>query len=119
MTNMNFLSKLLLVLPPLSHALGDDVLDGPQINYTDSFYTGSSIEYRDTSTTQGGGCQCSFPYNLGLVPITPDSSNGGWAMSPNEQCSCSSWCPYACPTGFQSTQWDTEPGASRVVSITP
>ncbi|KAJ2337526.1 hypothetical protein GGI00_000170 [Coemansia sp. RSA 2681] len=33
-------------------------------------------------------------------------SNGGWAMSPNQQCKANSWCPYACLPGYYSAQWD-------------
>ncbi|KAJ2720838.1 hypothetical protein GGI07_004360 [Coemansia sp. Benny D115] len=51
-----------------------------------------------------------FPWNYGnsdnVVPITPGSSNGGWAMSPDQQCRPNSWCPYACAPGFYSAQWD-------------
>ncbi|KAJ2386643.1 hypothetical protein GGI05_004320, partial [Coemansia sp. RSA 2603] len=51
-----------------------------------------------------------FPWNYGnsdnVVPITPSSSNGGWAMSPNQQCMPNSWCPYACASGYYSAQWD-------------
>ncbi|KAJ2370299.1 hypothetical protein H4S02_005153 [Coemansia sp. RSA 2611] len=51
-----------------------------------------------------------FPWNYNnadkVVPITPQSSNGGWAMSPNQQCMPNSWCPYACAPGYYSAQWD-------------
>ena len=63
------------------------------------------------------GCQCDFPQDQGLVPITPHMSNAGWAMSPDQQCSCGGWCPFACPAGFQAEQWDTSPNLHRMVSL--
>ncbi|KAJ1852174.1 hypothetical protein LPJ76_005640 [Coemansia sp. RSA 638] len=51
-----------------------------------------------------------FPWNYNnadhVVPITPMSQNGGWAMSPNQMCKPNSWCPYACAPGYYSAQWD-------------
>ncbi|KAJ2549932.1 hypothetical protein EV175_004255 [Coemansia sp. RSA 1933] len=51
-----------------------------------------------------------FPWNYNnadrVVPITPSSDNGGWAMSPNQMCTPGSWCPYACESGYYSAQWD-------------
>ncbi|KAK9455477.1 hypothetical protein V1511DRAFT_497847 [Dipodascopsis uninucleata] len=49
---------------------------------------------------------CAFPSDDGLVSVTPGSSNGGWAMSPDQSCTAGSWCPYACPPGQVSLQWD-------------
>lgn len=49
--------------------------------------------------------QCAFPEEAGLVPV-PGSSNGGWAMSPDECCEPGGYCPYACPPGQISMQWD-------------
>lgn len=54
----------------------------------------------------GSGATCSFPSDLGLVAVTPSSGNGGWAMSPDQSCSAGSYCPYACPAGQVSMQWD-------------
>ncbi|KAI9830831.1 MAG: hypothetical protein M1819_005356 [Sarea resinae] len=50
--------------------------------------------------------QCQFPYNEGLVAVTPGSSNAGWAMSPDQPCKPGNYCPYACPSGQLSAQWD-------------
>ncbi|OAP56553.1 hypothetical protein AYL99_09732 [Fonsecaea erecta] len=50
--------------------------------------------------------QCAFPTDAGLVPVSPGDENGGWAMSPNQQCTPGSYCPYACPAGQVSMQWD-------------
>lgn len=51
-----------------------------------------------------------FPWNYGnkdkVVPITPQSENGGWAISPNQMCRPNTWCPYACEPGYYSAQWD-------------
>ncbi|KUJ16709.1 uncharacterized protein LY89DRAFT_63125 [Mollisia scopiformis] len=48
---------------------------------------------------------CPFPSNAGLVAVTPGSSNGGWAMSPDQPCGLNSYCPYACPPGQVMAQW--------------
>lgn len=50
--------------------------------------------------------QCQFPTNVGLVPVTPNAQNAGWAMSPNQPCLPGNYCPYACPPGQVSMQWD-------------
>ena len=50
--------------------------------------------------------QCAFPTDAGLVAVTPGSQNGGWAMSPNQLCTPGTYCPYACPPGQVSMQWD-------------
>ncbi|KAK9314171.1 hypothetical protein V1524DRAFT_398738 [Lipomyces starkeyi] len=49
---------------------------------------------------------CSFPSSDGLVEVTPGSTNGGWALSPDTACTAGSWCPYACPSGQLMAQWD-------------
>jgi hypothetical protein len=49
---------------------------------------------------------CSFPTDKGLVSVTPGSSNAGWAMSPDQQCTAGSYCQYACPPGKLAAQWD-------------
>ncbi|PWA00523.1 hypothetical protein BB558_003412 [Smittium angustum] len=57
---------------------------------------------------------CKFPWAAtnsdNVYPVTPDQSNGGWAMSPNQLCTKGSWCPYACKPGYYAAQWD--PSAS-------
>ena len=50
--------------------------------------------------------QCAFPYSDGLVPVTPGQQNAGWAMSPNQPCTPGNYCPYACPSGQVSMQWN-------------
>lgn len=50
--------------------------------------------------------QCAFPTGAGLIAVTPGSANGGWAMSPDQPCRPGSYCPYACPSGQVSVQWD-------------
>ncbi|KAK6459221.1 uncharacterized protein RJT20DRAFT_132364 [Scheffersomyces xylosifermentans] len=53
-----------------------------------------------------GGSTCSFPTDAGLIAVTPDSSNAGWAMSHDQSCTPGSYCPYACPPGQVMAQWD-------------
>lgn len=53
---------------------------------------------------RGGSCE--FPSDAGLVAVTPNSKNGGWALSPDQSCEPGSYCPYACPPGQVSMQWD-------------
>lgn len=60
----------------------------------------------ETATPEKRQAQCSFPYNAGLVPVTPGSQNAGWAMSPNQPCTPGNYCPYACPPGQVMMQWD-------------
>ncbi|PYI11851.1 hypothetical protein BO78DRAFT_425728 [Aspergillus sclerotiicarbonarius CBS 121057] len=55
---------------------------------------------------RGGSCQ--FPSGAGLIAVTPGELNGGWAMSPNQECKPGGYCPYACPAGQVSMQWDPE-----------
>lgn len=55
---------------------------------------------------RGGSCQ--FPSDAGLVAVTPDLLNGGWAMSPDQKCTPGNYCPYACPPGQVSMQWDPD-----------
>jgi hypothetical protein len=40
-----------------------------------------------------------FPTDAGLVAVTPDQENAGWAMSPNQPCLPGNYCPFACPSG--------------------
>ncbi|PYH28624.1 SUN domain-containing protein [Aspergillus neoniger CBS 115656] len=51
---------------------------------------------------------CQFPSGAGLISITPHEVNGGWAMSPDQECKPGGYCPYACPAGQVSMQWDPE-----------
>lgn len=65
----------------------------------------SLMELGDDLVEKRGG-QCQFPSNAGLVPVTPDAQNAGWAMSPDQPCKPGSYCPYACPPGKVGAQWD-------------
>jgi hypothetical protein len=49
---------------------------------------------------------CAFPTDAGLVAVTPNEQNAGWAMSPNQPCTPNSYCPYACPSGQVMAQWN-------------
>ncbi|KAJ5184361.1 hypothetical protein N7491_007771 [Penicillium cf. griseofulvum] len=62
-------------------------------------------EARDVALEKKSG-QCKFPTDAGLVAITPHKENAGWAMSPDEPCKPGNYCPYACPPGEVSMQWD-------------
>ena len=68
---------------------------------------GQSIELGVVDKEKRGG-QCQFPYDAGLVAVTPGSSNAGWAMSPDQPCTPGNYCPYACPSGQVMSQWDPE-----------
>ena len=58
------------------------------------------------SLKERGGGQCQFPSDAGLVAVAPDQQNAGWAMSPDQPCKPGNYCPYACPAGQVSMQWD-------------
>ncbi|KAJ2825803.1 hypothetical protein IWW50_002686 [Coemansia erecta] len=62
----------------------------------------------NTFNTPSGAVRFPWNYNNAdnVVPITPGSKNGGWAMSPDQMCTPNSWCPYACAPGYYSAQWD-------------
>jgi hypothetical protein len=49
---------------------------------------------------------CAFPYADGMVAVTPQFQNAGWAMSPDQPCTYGKYCPYACKPGFVMAQWD-------------
>ena len=66
--------------------------------------SGIALKSPDKRGRNGG--QCPFPYDAGLVAVTPDAQNAGWAMSPDQPCLPDSYCPYACPPGQVSMQWD-------------
>lgn len=52
--------------------------------------------------------ECAFPTNAGLVAVTPDQQNAGWAISPDRLCEPGNYCPYACPSGQLAMQWNPE-----------
>ncbi|KUL90385.1 hypothetical protein ZTR_02043 [Talaromyces verruculosus] len=66
-----------------------------------------SHNHSDDLLEKRGG-QCEFPTDAGLVAVTPGSSNAGWAMSPDQPCQPGNWCPYACPPGQVSMQWNPD-----------
>jgi hypothetical protein len=49
---------------------------------------------------------CKFPTDKGLVSVTPDKMNAGWALSPDQACTAGTWCPFACPPGEVMNQWN-------------
>ncbi|RYP30383.1 hypothetical protein DL767_006291 [Monosporascus sp. MG133] len=48
---------------------------------------------------------CPFPQDKGLVAVTPEAKNAGWAMAPDQECVEGTWCPIACPPGQVMNQW--------------
>ena len=82
------------------------------------------VENASSKDIEKRGWQCTFPTNAGLVPVTPGQQNAGWAMSPNQPCLPGNYCPYACPSGQVSMQWDpsvtsyTYPGSMVSTDLT-
>jgi Beta-glucosidase (SUN family) len=68
----------------------------------------SGIALRSPKSGNGKAGQCQFPNDAGLVAVTPQEQNAGWAMSPDQPCVPDSYCPYACPPGQVMMQWDPE-----------
>lgn len=68
------------------------------------------LKPRGRLTNRSG--QCAFPEDAGLVTVTPSQMNAGWAMSPDEECTAGSYCPFACPPGQVMNQW--KPGSTYV-----
>lgn len=60
---------------------------------------------REAGDVEKRGGTCAFPTDAGLVAITPSMKNGGWALSPDQECLTGSYCPYACPPGEVMAQW--------------
>ncbi|ORY62912.1 uncharacterized protein BCR38DRAFT_217305 [Pseudomassariella vexata] len=72
---------------------------------------GHTLTTRETDVVKDRSLEtCAFPSGKGLVAITPGSLNEGWALSPDQKCSCGSYCPYACPPGQVMAQW--KPGSN-------
>lgn len=69
-----------------------------------------SVRNSSPLVSRDGKKTCKFPTDKGLVAITPSGQNGGWAMSPDQQCDSGTWCPYACPSGQVMAQW--KPGTT-------
>lgn len=62
--------------------------------------------FDDDSSPVFGSTLCKFPTGVGLIAVTPDKLNAGWAMSPDQPCLPGKYCPYACPPGQVMAQWD-------------
>ena len=76
-----------------------------------SFVNGELRRHRhaihgDSHDLQKRSKQCQFPTDAGLVSVTPNEENAGWAMSPDQPCKPGMYCPYACPAGQVGLQWD-------------
>lgn len=68
---------------------------------------GNGIELR-VLEVEKRTAKCQFPTDAGLVAVTPNDANGGWAMSPDQCCDPGNYCPYACPPGQVMAQWDPD-----------
>lgn len=68
---------------------------------------GYGIELRELEVEKRTN-KCEFPKDAGLVPVSPNDANGGWAMSPDQCCEPGNYCPYACPPGQVMAQWDPD-----------
>lgn len=76
-------------------------------NHTHNEQDGEALELlkpRGRLVNRAG--QCAFPEGeAGLVTITPGSNNRGWALSPDQECTADSYCPFACEPGMVMNQW--------------
>ncbi|KAL1893375.1 hypothetical protein Cpir12675_004157 [Ceratocystis pirilliformis] len=54
-----------------------------------------------------GGTKCKLPSDVGLYEV-PGGLNGGFALSPDQECTPGSYCPIACPSGQVMAQWDPD-----------
>lgn len=70
-----------------------------------SSYNEKYNERNATELRKRGSKACQFPTDKGLVAVTPDGKNGGWAMAPDQECVGGTWCPIACPPGQVMNQW--------------
>jgi hypothetical protein len=50
--------------------------------------------------------ECPFPNDESLIAVTPELSNAGWAMSPDQPCTKGMYCPIACKPGYVMAQWN-------------
>ncbi|RKF66835.1 putative secreted beta-glucosidase adg3 [Golovinomyces cichoracearum] len=90
---------------PLAHS-HHNLLKLRNLNETDS--NNEELPSKDYHGIKKETSKCEFPSDAGLVAVTPKAKNAGWAMSPDEQCSPGSYCPYACPSGKVMAQWNPE-----------
>ncbi|RKF83178.1 putative secreted beta-glucosidase adg3 [Golovinomyces cichoracearum] len=90
---------------PLAHS-HHNLLELRNLNETDS--NNEELPPKDYHGIKKETSKCEFPSDAGLVAVTPKAKNAGWAMSPDEQCSPGSYCPYACPSGKVMAQWNPE-----------
>ncbi|KKF93512.1 Protein adg3 [Ceratocystis platani] len=51
--------------------------------------------------------KCKLPSDAGLYKV-PGGLNGGFALSPDQECTSGSYCPIACPSGQVMAQWDPD-----------
>jgi hypothetical protein len=87
------------------HRARRDLFTSPADIALDEIEARSLVSHAEIKLEKRGG-QCQFPTDAGLVAVTPGSQNAGWAMSPDQPCLPGNYCPYACPPGQLSLQWD-------------
>ncbi|KPM38875.1 hypothetical protein AK830_g7659 [Neonectria ditissima] len=69
----------------------------------------SFLEKPFEKRVQKRGGDCPFPTDdSNLVAVTPDEKNAGWAMSPDQECTPGSYCPFACKPGMVMAQWEPD-----------
>lgn len=81
-------------------------------NHTHGHGHGQDVDLVKRGKLVNRAGQCAFPQDAGLVTITPTKLNAGWALSPDQECTAGSYCPYACPPGQLMNQW--KPGSTYV-----
>lgn len=96
---------LLLATVAQAHKGSHEQLQAIHKRHRESRITKKTNESQNFELEKRGG-QCVFPSDAGLVAVTPGSANAGWAMSPDQSCTPGMYCPYACPPGQVSMQWD-------------
>lgn len=88
----------------------DELKQAHNHSHVEQDHAEQQLKPRGRLTNRSG--QCAFPEEAGLVTVTPSMMNAGWAMSPDEECTAGSYCPFACPSGKVMNQW--KPGSSYV-----
>lgn len=75
-------------------------------------------QHENGSNTLVKRSTCVFPgdEDPNLVAI-PGEKNGGWALSPDQECKTGSYCPIACKPGMVMAQWDPDSTFDYPVSM--
>lgn len=68
-----------------------------------------SASFFELPIVQKRGGKCQFPTDdSNMVAVTPNEKNAGWAMSPDQECTPGSYCPFACKPGMVMAQWEPD-----------